>query len=281
MILPALLLLAQAAPTMTPQIQTAPLPIPRKSRPAPAQPIAPPVRVTSSRLQDCLALAASDPAAALTLADGWAQTVKGAPAADPAHCRGVALGAQGNWSAAEQAFGAARDFARLSQARARYGAMAGNAALAAGDAVRADAAFAGAYADARSAADPQLAGDIAIDRSRALIALHRESEAVTALSEARTASADNATGWLLSATLARRQGQLGQAQQWIERAASLTPADPAVGLEAGIIAVLAGREAAARKSWQSVVALAPDSPEAKTAKAYLDQLGPASPLRGQ
>lgn len=281
MILPALLLLAQAAPTMTPQIQTAPLPIPRRARPASVQTIAPAARVASSRLQDCLTLAASDPAAALAEANAWAQVAKGAPAADPAHCRGVALAGQGNWASAEQAFTAARDLSASSQLRARYGAMAGNAALAAGNPARADAAFVGAYADARRAADARLAGDIAIDRSRALIALHRQSEADAALSEARSSSPDNPTGWLLSATLARRQGQLGQAQEWIERAAALAPADPAVGLEAGAIAVLGGRDAAARKSWQSVIALAPDSPEAKTAKAYLDQLGPASPPRGQ
>ena len=43
------------------------------------------------------------------------------------------------------------------------------------------------------------------------------------------------------------------------------PRDPQVGLEAGVIAVLSGRDDAARKSWQSVIAAAPDSDEAKTA----------------
>jgi hypothetical protein len=38
--------------------------------------------------------------------------------------------------------------------------------------------------------------------------------------------------------------------------------------------MLGGREAAARKSWQSVLATAPESEAAKTARGYLDQLVP-------
>lgn len=280
MLLPALLLLAQsAAPTMTPQMPTAPLPIPRKQgRGTPAPPsVAPAPRAAPSRLDDCLGLAQSSPAAALDTAAAWAQTTKGAPAADPALCRGMALSGLGRWDEAEQSFAAARDLAQLSRLRARYGALAGNAALAAGSPARADAAFAAGYAEARTAIEPLLAADIAIDRSRALIALKRESEAAAALDEGRRISPANANGWLLSATLARRQGQLTQAQQWIERAAALAADDPAIGLEAGAIAVLGGHDDAARKSWQSVVALAPGSPEAKSAQAYLDQLAKAAP----
>jgi hypothetical protein len=40
-----------------------------------------------------------------------------------------------------------------------------------------------------------------------------------------------------------------------------------------VIAVLAGRDDAARRSWQSVLTAAPDSSEAATAKVYLAQLG--------
>jgi TolA-binding protein len=66
---------------------------------------------------------------------------------------------------------------------------------------------------------------------------------------------------------------------YIERAAQLFPVDPEIGLEAGVIAVLSGRDEAARKSWLSVIKAAPNSPSAKTAQGYLDQLGPeaASP----
>ena len=70
-------------------------------------------------------------------------------------------------------------------------------------------------------------------------------------------------------------------QARIERAAALLPIDPAIGLEAGVIAMLAGHEEAARRSWQSVVAAAPDSAEAQTAKGYIAQLRPATPVDTQ
>ena len=49
-----------------------------------------------------------------------------------------------------------------------------------------------------------------------------------------------------------------------------------IGLEAGVIAMLDGREPAARKAWQSVMLVAPGSKAAETAKAYLAQLGDTS-----
>jgi Flp pilus assembly protein TadD len=83
---------------------------------------------------------------------------------------------------------------------------------------------------------------------------------------------DDAQAWLLSATLSRRTGDLGTAQAQIERAAALEPRDPAIGLEAGVIAALGGRDDTARKSFESVVAAAPDSPQGTAAKQYLAQL---------
>ncbi|MCB2084241.1 MAG: hypothetical protein KDD90_09345, partial [Sphingomonadaceae bacterium] len=50
--------------------------------------------------------------------------------------------------------------------------------------------------------------------------------------------------------------------------------DPEVGLEAGVIAALAGRYDAARASFRSVVAQPHAGAAAKTAQDYLDQLGP-------
>lgn len=276
MILAALLALAQAGsdlPTVTAPGMAAPQPIPRKSRPPEADIKPPP----ETKLSACLAVAHDDPAAAAETAADWRNQAKGGERAEADECRGVALTALERWDEAEQAFIAARDASGDPALKARYGAMAGNAALAAGAAARADGEFAAAHADALTAGDKRLAGDVAIDRSRALMALGHTADAASALAEGREASPANATGWLLSATLARRQRDLGNAQTWIERAAELDPVDPAVGLEAGVIAVLSGRDEAARKSWQSVVKAAPDSPEARTAQGYLDQLGPPSP----
>ena len=153
--------------------------------------------------------------------------------------------------------------------------------LAGGDPAAALAALDQARSDADKAGEAKLRGTIAIDRARALVALNRQDEAAAALAEARAAVPKSAQAWLLSATLSRRQGKLSEAQQQIERAAELMPVDPEIGLEAGVIAVLSGRDAAARKSWESVVRAAPQSEAAKTAQSYLDQLGPASAPLGR
>jgi hypothetical protein len=58
----------------------------------------------------------------------------------------------------------------------------------------------------------------------------------------------------------------------------LAPNDPEVGLEAGVIAVLDGRDEAARANWESVIALDPESPFAETARGYLAQLASAEVL---
>lgn len=190
-------------------------------------------------------------------------------------CLGAALGAMERWDEARTAFLRARDAASPTDAasKARLGAMAGNAALAGGSAAQALPILDTALDDAKAANDADLRGTIALDRARAFVALGRPSDAATALAEARTATPNNAQTWLLSATLSRRQDKLAEAQTQIERAAQIAPQDPEIGLEAGVIAVLSGRDDAARKSWQSVLATAPSSEAATTAKSYLAQLG--------
>ena len=161
--------------------------------------------------------------------------------------------------------------------------MAGHAALAGGRAEAAlawyDKALSPPPAAAPSAEDNAVRGAVQIGRARALVALQRLPEASGALEEAHRLAPNDPEGWLLSATLARRGKDLERAQRDIEVAASLVangdPLAGQIGLEAGVIAMLSGREDAARKSWQSVLALAPGSAEAATAKGYLDQIGPA------
>ena len=77
---------------------------------------------------------------------------------------------------------------------------------------------------------------------------------------------------LSRAALARRLGKLDQAQAFIETAGTLAPGDAEVGLEAGVIAMLQGREDAATASWQSVIALDPGGLPADIARGYLSQL---------
>lgn len=226
-------------------------------------------------LRTCLDAVAADPQAGLARSGQWLESATGTDRALALRCRGSALAAMEHWDDAGASFLAARDAtpAQDGAGRARLGWMAGNASLAKGAPNLALGDFDKARADALAAGDKQLAGDIQVDRSRALVALNREDEAAMALDEARTISPQNAEAWLLSATLYRRQGNLIEAQAKIEQAALLAPADPEIGLEAGVIAMLDGREDAARRSWQSVQTIAPGTPAAETATGYLAQLG--------
>lgn len=190
-------------------------------------------------------------------------------------CLGVALSDLGRWPEAQQAFLNARDATEVDDhvTRARLGAMAGSAALAQGQAAEALQLLGPAASEAKAAANNALIATIALDRARALVAVDRPDEAASALAEARAAEPENAQAWLLSATLSRRQDKLIEAQAQIEQAARLAPRDPEVGLEAGVIAALSGNDAAARRSFESVVAMEPDGDLAQKAQGYLDQLG--------
>ncbi len=232
-----------------------------------------------ARLAACIKQAREDLTTAVVVADDWLEHLKGSERAYPLECFGIIYTRQMQWAEAEQAFTEARD--ALSQQegrrRARLGAMAGNAALA--DEREEDALALLDMAlidmgmpDARGAGDTAGAGDIEIDRARALVALGRPAEAEDALQRARRDAPQNHEAWLLSATLARRQGGLADAQAYIQTAAALRPVDLATGLEAGLIAALAGRMEAARKSWQSVIDAAPGSEAALAARSYIEQL---------
>jgi tetratricopeptide (TPR) repeat protein len=268
-------LLVQVGPSGA--LPQAPLPD-RHSRSAPAVTAAP------NRLKDCLDLAMLRPADAIEVAEVWLAEAKSmADRAGAKQCKALALTRIEGWGEAGVLFLSARDDtpAHESGTRARLGAIGGNALIVSGNLPEALAALDEARADANQAGDVKLGGVIQIDRARALVGLDRADDAAAALKEARETLPDNAQAWLLSATLSRRMGKLPQAQAQIELAAELLPIDPEIGLEAGVIAVLSGRDEAARKSWQSVLKAAPGSPAAKTAQLYLDQLGPPPAQSGR
>lgn len=233
--------------------------------------------VTDNRLANCVALIEINPEAARADASRWFDTADLGQKADAAQCQGMALAELGRWDEAAATFINGRDLTTpaAQQSRAQLGAMAGNAQLTLGDTDAALATLERAHSDASGAGNEVLQGEIALDRARALVALGRESEAQGVLTLARLALPFNAQGWLLSATLARRMDALDDAQRFIEEAALLAPTDPEIGLEAGVIAVLSGRDDAARKSWTSVIETAPNTPFAAVATDYLAQLDPA------
>ena len=234
------------------------------------------INPASAWLQECLDQVEGDAARAHSMAQIRRNETTGPERVLANLCLGVASSELGRWADAEAAFIAARDGTPEGEARtrARFAAMAGNAALEGGDATAAIKLLAQATADAERAASAPLQAIAAIDTARALVALQRGEEALAALEAAITFEPRRGESWLLKATLLRRLDRLEDAQNAIEQAATLAPKDPEVALEAGVIAVLAGRDTAARASWESAIALDPDSESAETARGYLAQLEP-------
>ncbi|WP_454598185.1 tetratricopeptide repeat protein [Qipengyuania sp. SM2507] len=228
----------------------------------------------ASRLVECLRLAAEDAEAAYDSATSWRANARDAERAQAAHCQGLALVRMERYAEARDIFAVARGEVGDDNPtyRARLGAMAGNAAMAGREAGAAIAHFERAIVDASSAGQGDIATGLEIDLARALVAAERPEDAIAALGRAREASPGDPRAWLLSAKLSRQLGRLMEAQRQIEQAATLAPRDPTVGLEAGVIAALANRPEDARRSFESVLLVAPDGAEAERARAYLAQL---------
>ncbi|PZT84524.1 MAG: hypothetical protein DI637_13630 [Citromicrobium sp.] len=239
-----------------------------RSEPQPAQP-------QSSRLGTCLREASAMPQSARDTAQRWREeAASDLDLAQSAHCLGLALVGLQQYDEARQTFELASGEAPPEHPAyaARLAAMAGNAAVAGGNPEAALPLLDTAGGRAEAAGDKALQADLRVDLARVLVRLGRVDDAAAALAEARAADAGDAQAWLLSATLSRRSENLAEAQSQIERAATLEPRDAAIGLEAGVIAAMAGRDADARASFASVIEVAPDSPQAEQAQRYLAQL---------
>ena len=230
----------------------------------------------TSWLAQCLDQLEDEPTRAHVQAQIRRDTTNGEDRVLANHCLGLASTELGRWEEARAAFTAARQETPTEETRlrARFGAMAGNAALVTGDLPGALVLLDAARTDALAAQAGGMQGLIALDRARVLVGLEQLDAAEAALAEARMFQPDDAETRLLSATLLRRMGKLADAQEQVEEAARLDPTAPAIGLEAGVIAILDGREEAARSSWQSVIDLSPGTEFATSAQSYLDQLGP-------
>ncbi len=69
-----------------------------------------------------------------------------------------------------------------------------------------------------------------------------------------------------------RVERLGEAREQMAQAALLSAEEAAGGREEGVIAAVAGRDEEARRSFESVLLVAPQSTEATRARTYLEQL---------
>jgi tetratricopeptide (TPR) repeat protein len=245
-------LLAAASP-----ISSAPLPAPA---PAPSE--------TESRFAACVALSDKNPAKAVEEATKWQVIGGGVPARQ---CLGIAFATQALWPSAMTAFVQAAEQAERDRdgRAARLWVQAGNAALASGDAAKArgflDIAIIGGQLKGPEA------GEALLDRARTFNALKQTAAARADIDGALKLVPADPLAWLLSATLARRMGDLPRAVTDMSEAARLAPDDANVALEAGNIAVMQGNGAAAKTAWTAAAKLAPSSVAGKAALVALKQ----------
>ena len=218
-----------------------------------------------ARFDACAALADKDPAAAVVEAERWRDGGGGAAARQ---CLGLAYVAQGRYQPAAAAFSQAAKDAELRRdpRAATLWVAAGNASLAGADATVARASFTRALGLAQL--DPPQTGEALLDRARAAVAAGDATAARGDIDQALKLVAGDPMAWLLSATLARRQGQGPRAAKDIAEADRLAPGDPAIAYESGTIAMLNGLPDAARASWARAAAMK-GSPAAEMAARAL------------
>lgn len=235
----------------------------------PATPPTTPPSATEKRFAECVALVESDPAKAIAMAGSW--QIEGGGILSR-QCLGLGYAAQARWLPAMTAFEQAAQLAET-QRDGRAGNLwvqAGNAALAAGNAGKARTAFDAAISG--GSLKGAEAGEVHLDRARALVALGDVKAARTDLDQSLKLVPADPLGWLLSATLARRMGDLARAQTDIAEALKRSPDDAAVAFEAGNIALVSGSKEAARTAWAAAVKNAPGSAAGKAAAQALKGL---------
>jgi tetratricopeptide (TPR) repeat protein len=206
----------------------------------------------SQRFKDCVALIRQNAEKAIAEAEAWRTTGGGLPARQ---CLGLAYAAAERWPSAATAFEqAARDAELQRDGRAaNFWVQAGNAALANDEPVRAKTAFDRALA--LPVLSEAMRGETLMDRARAGVAADDPAAARTDLDAALKLVPEDPMGWLLSATLARRQKELPRAEKDIREAARLAPEASAIAYEQGNVAYEQGAYDLARGNWERAVAL--------------------------
>ncbi|MDO7844497.1 hypothetical protein Q5H94_19360 [Sphingomonas sp. CA1-15] len=236
-----------------------------QTAPAPPAPAPSPLE---ERYDRCIGSATRQPAVAESEASQW--LLQGGSFL--AHqCLGIAYATEMRWTAAATEFElAARGAEAAKDMRgAFYWAQAGNAWLAAKDAVKARAALDAALSPGSLKGIQR--GEAFLDRARAFFAGGDVTAARADLDRALVDAADDPLAWLLSATLARRGGDLPRAKADIAEALKRSSDDAAVQLEAGNIAASAGDEAGAKNAWDKAANLQPGSDANRAARTALLQ----------
>jgi tetratricopeptide (TPR) repeat protein len=240
---------------------------------APA-PVAPPAPVlveqrAPTRFDACLATAEADPQAGLDFANTWLTEGRSSEARQ---CLGMAHYYAGDFGTATTILVETAEAADAAS-HARRGdiwALAGLAATSADEAAAARGYFTRAI-DSGTLSNFALGATLG---RRAMVAVVQGDvpAARADLDRALLASPDNGGIWMLSATLARRMRDFARAQNDIQQAAALSPRDPQIALEAGNIAYMVDNLPAARRSWESVLAISNSGPVANMARRRLADL---------
>ncbi len=210
------------------------------STPATAPPL-----TDQARYVACTRLARSDGAKAIAEAEAWQVAGGGLLARQ---CLGLAYVAVERWAPAAIAFEqAAREAEIHGDGRAaNLWVQAANASLANDEATKARASLDRALAIA--ALVGPLRGEALMDRARADVALGDLTAARSDLDAALKLVPADPMGWLLSAALARRQGQLDRAAADIGEALRLASNDPDILAEKERIDGMRTGAAAANKA---------------------------------
>ena len=121
-------------------------------------------------------------------------------------------------------------------------------------------------------------GEAYLDRARAQVAVNDLAAARSDLDEALKLVPRDPMAWLLSATLARRQKDVGRARKDIAEAARLAPQEAPIAYEEGNVAMLAGNMEQAKAAWTRAATLAPKSDAGQAATMALkDAIAPPQP----
>lgn len=227
------------------------------------------VAASGQRLLNCVRLAGSDPAAAIAEGARWALIDGGIEAE---LCLGVGYENSSNWGSAELAYMRAHGLAAASEDTRATAilANAGRMALRNGDAAAARERFGAVLAD--PGLSDTVRGNVLIERAQAHVAQEDGDAAQTDLIAAQALLPNDSAVWLLSATLARRQGDFDTAGDFIDRALELDQTDPANLLEAGNIAIGLNAYEIAQQAWSRAAAADPDGPSGQAATRNLERL---------
>ncbi len=219
----------------------------------------------------CLDLLPSDPVGARGFARDWLMQGGGEGAAQ---CEALAQLSLGEAESAAEALEriAARSEAGLAARAAVFG-QAAEAWRAAGKPQR--AAAAASLALGLTPQDP----DLLLERAMARLALNQESGALADLDLAVVLDADRAEVWIWRAAAQRRLEQLRPAEDSISNALRLSPRNVEALLERGILRQLRGEAGDARRDWERVLELAPDSAAADLAAQNLALIEAGPSLR--